>query len=158
MQIYFLRHGAAAKRSDWEGDDAQRPLTDDGRAVLYREALTLARIGVTVDVIVSSPLVRAKQTADIVAEELGLAGEVVLDERLAHGFGRRSLAAILAEHPEAGKVMVVGHEPEFSATIAELTGARVVCKKGSLARIDLADRETPDGELVWLLQPKVLAL
>jgi phosphohistidine phosphatase len=158
MQLYFLRHGVAEKRSQWQGDDDHRPLTDAGRTALLREALTLVRLGLKVDTIVSSPLTRARETADIVAGELGLAVQVVDDERLAHGFGRRRLAQILADHAGADKVMLVGHEPEFSETIGALTGARVVCKKGSLARIDVTGggEGELDGELVWLLQPKVL--
>ena len=158
MQLYFLRHGQAGKGSEWTGDDRLRPLTDEGRAAVLRAGVTLMKLELQVDVIVTSPLVRARQTADIAAEALGLEKKVVDDERLAHGFDRRALAKILADHPQAQAVMLVGHEPEFSATIGELTGGRVACKKGSLARVDVLDRETLRGELVWLLQPKVLTL
>jgi phosphohistidine phosphatase len=158
--IYFLRHGVAAKRSDWSEDDDLRPLTDDGKAAMARAAVALTRLGIAPDAIVTSPLTRARQTAAIVGEALGVADKVVDDARLAHGFDRAALAAIVADHvgPEAGEIMVVGHEPEFSATIGELTGAAVACKKGSLTRVDVADRRTLSGVLVWLLQPKVLGL
>ena len=118
----------------------------------------MIRLEIAPEVIVTSPLVRARQTAEIVGEALGVDDKVVDDERLAHGFGRKQLGAILADHPDAESLMVVGHEPEFSATIGELTGGRVACKKGSLARVDVADRESLRGELIWLLQPKVLTL
>jgi len=158
VQLYFFRHGVAEKRSEWKGDDDLRPLTDDGRTAIVRSSVMLTRLGVAPEVIVTSPLVRARQTAEIVGEALGVADKVVDDVRLAHGFGRKHLAAILADHPEAESVMVVGHEPEFSATIGELTGARVACKKGSLALVEVTDRESLRGQLVWLLQPKVLTL
>jgi phosphohistidine phosphatase len=158
MQLYFLRHGVAGKRSEWQGDDRERPLTEDGREAIVREGVALMKHGVEVDLIVTSPLARARQTAEIVAEELGAGERIVDDERLAHGFTRKQLVRILAEHPEAGSVMLVGHEPEFSAVIGELTGGRVVCKKGCLARVDVGDRTTLRGELVWLLQPKTLTL
>jgi phosphohistidine phosphatase len=158
MQLYFLRHGQAGKGSEWTGDDRLRPLTDEGRAAVVRAGVTLMRLELQVDVIVTSPLARARQTADIAAEELGLQEKVVDDKRLAHGFDRRALAKILADHPKAQSVMLVGHEPEFSATIGELTGGRVVCKKGSLARVDVDDPGVLRGELVWLLPPRVLGL
>ena len=158
MQLYFFRHGVAEKRSEWKTDDDLRPLTDDGRTAIVRSSVMLTRLGVAPEVIVTSPLVRARQTAEIVGEALGVADKVVDDVRLAHGVGRKHLAAILADHPEAESVMVVGHEPEFSATIGELTGARAACKKGSLALVEETDRESLRGQLVWLLQPKVLTL
>lgn len=158
MQLYFFRHGVAAKRSEWKKDDDLRPLTDAGRTAIVRSAVMLTRLGVSPDAIVTSPLARARQTAEIVGEALGVADKVVDDVRLAHGFGSKQLAAILADHPKAESVMLVGHEPEFSATIGELTGARVACKKGSLALVEVTDRKSLSGDLVWLLQPKVLTL
>jgi len=158
VQLYFFRHGVAEKRSEWKDDDDLRPLTDDGRTAIVRSAVMLTRLGVAPEVILTSPLVRARQSAEIVGEALGVADKVVDDLRLAHGFGRKQLAAILADHPKAESVMVVGHEPEFSATIGELTGARVACKKGSLALVEVSDRASLRGQLVWLLQPKVLTL
>ena len=157
MIVYFLRHGPAGSRSEWEGADALRPLTSDGRKTVGRAAEALARAGVIVDAIVTSPLVRARQTAEIAAAALGVvADDLVDDERLGHGFSKAALAGIVADRPGAQVLMVVGHEPEFSATIGELTGADVVIKKAGVARVDL-DPDTMRGQLVWLLAPRILA-
>jgi phosphohistidine phosphatase len=155
-RVYFLRHGKAAARSEWQDDDGLRPLTPEGEKELRREAVALKRLGLAPDVIVTSPLVRARQTADIVAAGLGLEERVVEDERLARGFDARALGKVAAAHPSADQVMVVGHEPDFSATIGELTGGAVAMKKGGLARVDLAAGSPGSGELVWLLTPPLL--
>ena len=156
MVVYFLRHGPAGSRSEWEGPDGLRPLTDDGRKAVGRAAEALARAGVVVDAILTSPLVRARQTAEIAAAALGVVhDDLVDDERLAQGFGKAALADILAEHRGQRALMVVGHEPDFSATIADLTGGSVVMKKAGVARVDL-DPAAMRGELVWLLAPRIL--
>jgi phosphohistidine phosphatase len=81
----------------------------------------------------------------------------VQEERLAPGFGVDDLTQVLQTHPQAENIMLVGHEPDFSITIGALTGGRVVCKKGGLARVDITSTEPLQGELVWLIPPKVLA-
>jgi phosphohistidine phosphatase len=157
-KLYFLRHGKAAPRSTWEGDDGLRPLTPEGEALMRREAEGLRRLRLSPDVIITSPLVRARQTAEIAADALGLRERLVEDVRLAHGFDARCLERLAAERPEATELMVVGHEPEFSATIAELIGGGFVdMKKGGLARVDVAGPGLEDGVLEWLLTPSQLA-
>ena len=109
------------------------------------------------DVIVTSPLARARRTAEIVADELGLSGRLVEDARLAPGFDVRRLEQLLAAHGPAESVMVVGHEPDFSATVAELIGGGdIVMKKGGLARVDVTAPVAGGGQLVWLLTPPLL--
>ena len=157
-RIYFLRHGKAAPRSTWEGEDGLRPLTPEGEDLMRREAKGMRRLGLAPDAIVTSPLVRARQTAEIAAEDVGARDRLVEDSRLAHGFDARCLERIAAERPEAAELMVVGHEPEFSATIAELIGGGFVdMKKGGLARVDVGGPGLEDGLLAWLLTPSQLA-
>jgi phosphohistidine phosphatase len=157
MRVYFLRHGKAEDRLAWTGRDAERPLTAEGREALGREAKRLRALDLALDVVVTSPLVRARETAEIVAAELGLGGRLVEDERLAPGFDVARLEQVLSEHGPAGAVMVVGHEPDFSETIAELIGGGdVVMKKGGLARVDVAAPVAGGGQLVWLLTPPLL--
>jgi phosphohistidine phosphatase len=157
-RIYFLRHGKAAPRATWEGDDGLRPLTPEGEALMRLEARGIRRLGLAPGVILTSPLVRARQTAEIAAEALGLRDRLVEDARLAHGFDARCLERLAAERPEATELMVVGHEPEFSATIAELIGGGSVdMKKGGLARVDVGGPGLEDGVLAWLLTPSQLA-
>jgi phosphohistidine phosphatase len=157
MRIYFLRHGRAVNRAEWPGDDASRPLTAEGEEAMRREATMLHDLDLAPDVIATSPLVRARQTAEIVADELGLSARLVEDERLAHVFDLRRLEQLVADHAGAEAIMIVGHEPDFSATVAELIGGGdVAIKKGGLARVDVTAPAAGGGQLVWLLTPPLL--
>jgi phosphohistidine phosphatase len=158
MKCYFLRHGAAAESADWPGEDFDRPLTAAGRERMAGEAKAMARLSLHLEVIVTSPLVRAKQTAEIVAKALQLRDRLVEDDRLGLGFDPRRLASILVERAGAGAIMLVGHEPGMSTTIGHIVGgARIDFKKGSLACVSVHDPSTPHGELLWLVPPSVLA-
>jgi phosphohistidine phosphatase len=159
MKLYFLRHGLAGNRDEWESDDSARPLTEEGIAKMKKSAATIAKLGLDLDLILASPLVRALQTAEIVAKQLNLQDKLVKDERLGADFSARFLVGIIAEHPNANGLMLVGHEPGMSDAVSHLTGGgRVVMKKGSLACVELPDPKSEKGELVWLLPPRVLAL
>ncbi|MEN9936703.1 MAG: hypothetical protein RLZZ387_3282 [Chloroflexota bacterium] len=153
MEIYFLRHGVAEERAP-DGTDASRRLTNEGREKLEASKAGLRRMRVEVDLLLTSPLVRARQTAEVAGRHLGVTPQVA--EALAPGCDAPRLLALLAEHPRVERVMVVGHEPDFSGMVAELTGGRVEMKKGALARVDLASAVTGRGTLVWLLPPRAL--
>jgi phosphohistidine phosphatase len=156
MRVYFLRHGKA-DRSQWDGEDYARPLTAEGEEAMRREAKALRAMDLSPDLIVTSPLARARRTAEIVADELGTGGRLVEDARLAPGFDVRRLEQLLAAHGPAESVMVVGHEPDLSSTVAELIGGGdVVMKKGGLARVDVTAPVAGGGQLVWLLTPPLL--
>jgi phosphohistidine phosphatase len=158
MEIYFLRHGEAGKSGAARGGDAARELTDEGIARMQREASFLATLRLSLDAILTSPLVRAQQTAEIVARELRLLDALVVEDRLSPGFGPKELRRILQEHRAAGALMLVGHEPDFSATIAAcIDGGRVEIKKGALARVDIDNPDSLSGQLIWLLPGRVLA-
>lgn len=158
MDLFFLRHGEAQGREEWKGDDEERPLSEEGAARMRREAKTLAGLSLGVSLILSSPLVRALETAEIVAAALGLKDSPLTDRRLAPGFNATALREILSEHAGAAALLLVGHEPDFSETIeACIGGGRVECKKGGLARLDITDPLRPRGSLLWLLPPRVLA-
>jgi phosphohistidine phosphatase len=158
MRCYFLRHGIAAEAGEFHGRDFDRPLTDEGHERMVREAKTMAALSIELDVILSSPLVRAKQTAAIVAKELKVRDRLIEDTRLGLDFGPSPLASILKEHAQAKAILLVGHEPSMSHTVGRLIGgARIDFKKGSLALVDVPDPSTAGGELVWLIPAKVLA-
>lgn len=158
MRLYFLRHGPAASRLAWTAPDAERPLTDDGVALTRAVARKLRGLGLGVTSVLTSPYARAHETAVIAAEELGLDGEPVLEERLEPGFGVSDLREILAGRGGDERLMLVGHEPDFSVTIsATIGGGRVRMKKSGLARVDIDDIEGPEGRLAWLAPPKLLA-
>jgi phosphohistidine phosphatase len=119
------------------------------------EARGLRRLKVASDTLLSSPLARARQTAEIVARELGV--ELQLADALAPGCTAERLLELLGQHRDAKRVMVVGHEPDFSVMIGELTGgSQVLLKKGGLGRVDLEAMEKGGGTLVWLLPPLAL--
>ncbi|HET9392326.1 MAG TPA: phosphohistidine phosphatase SixA [Candidatus Rubrimentiphilum sp.] len=158
MKVYFLRHGIAAEPADWKGTDYDRPLTDDGRKRMGREAKAIRELDLDLDAIVTSPLARARATAEIVASALKIT-TIKEDERIAGDFDISSLAEILQDHADAKALMLVGHEPSMSATIGRLIGeARVNLKKGGLACVELPDCSTMVGELLALIPPKVLLL
>ena len=159
MKLYFVRHGLAGDSSEWKGADFARPLTEEGIAKMKRTAETFARMEFGLELILTSPLVRAYQTAEIVASQFKMLDKLVKDERLGSGFGIKYLAEILAEHSKTDALMLVGHEPGMSETVSHLTGgSRVVFKKGALAYVELSDVKSLRGELVWLIPPKILAL
>jgi phosphohistidine phosphatase len=158
VRLFFLRHGLA-DRSAWDGPDYARPLTEMGVKRMAREAAFIEKLKPKLDYIVSSPLTRALQTAQIVAERLGMGDRLIEDERLAPGFNIHELSGVIQALPQVNAIMLVGHEPDFSTTVSGLIGGgEVVCKKGSLARIDLYDTVNLKGELVWLVPPKALAM
>ncbi len=154
MKLYFLRHGVA-DWPNWNKPDDQRPLTPEGIERLKAQSKALKRLDLKLDVILSSPLPRAKQTAEIVADRLGL--KVTTSAALAPGFDMAKLTKLLAAHAKAEAVMLAGHEPDFSTCISGLIGGgRIELKKGGLARVDLETLEPPAGELVWLLGPRTM--
>ena len=156
MRCYFLRHGIAVEASKWHASDDDRPLTPDGCEAMEREAKAIAELLPDLELIVTSPLLRARQTAQYVAEQLRLRN-VVDDARIAHGFNARACQTILTEHSDAERVMLVGHEPTMSAAIGHMIGdGNVELKKAALAGIELAERTSTSGTLICLIPPKVL--
>lgn len=151
MKIYFLRHGEA-EWPEWDRPDDERPLTKKGKKEMRRVADFLAEHDVEPAVLLSSPLPRAYQTAEIYAERLDI--EVTEEPALAPNFDARKLAAIVKEH--AGQdIMLVGHEPSFSEAITALTGANIKLAKAGTARVDLDDPQSLRGQLIWLVTPKM---
>jgi len=157
MDLYFLRHGDA-EPAEAGLSDAERALTRKGQKTTRAEAEGMARLGVRPEVILTSPLVRARETADIVAEVLGT-GPPVETELLACGCRLGELQQALAPHMGRSSVMVVGHEPDFGLLVGQLSGgSRVAMKKGGLARLSLYAVEPCAAELRWLLTPEHLLL
>lgn len=152
IEIYLLRHADAGDPAAWQGDDAERPLSPKGEKQATALGKLLARVDFAPDAIVSSPKVRAQRTAELVARFLGCKVEV--DSRLGGLDGLDELDDVITA---AGgqRVVVVGHDPDFSDLAAELTGApRLPLKKGAICRIDAALPLRPSrGTLRWLIPP-----
>jgi phosphohistidine phosphatase len=137
--IWLLRHGDAEDGTP----DAERPLTEKGRTQARAVGAALKALGVELDACLTSPKVRAAETARIACEPLGVEPE--LEPKLAGGpFDAEALAAGLGDD-----VLLVGHDPDFSMAVHSLTGAQVRMKKGGLAGIE-------KGELMVLLRPREL--
>lgn len=159
FELYLIRHAIAAERGDAWPDDSKRPLTDDGMTRMRKAARGLARIDVTIDVILTSPLVRARQTADIVAAALEPRPSIVTLESLAPGATYAALVGDLEKHARKSRLALVGHEPGIGELAARLVGSRhaIEFKKGAVCRIDL-DQIPPagPGHLRWFMTPRIL--
>ena len=156
MELYLLRHAHAGDPGEWDGPDERRPLSDKGDKQADRLGRFLAGIGFQSDAIITSPKLRASQTAKLVAERLGLpVGE---DDRLGGEVGIGTLEAILRDAGDPGRPVIVGHDPDFTDLVAILCGAaRVPMRKGALARIDVDRPLQPGGgTLRWLVPPDLL--
>jgi phosphohistidine phosphatase len=150
MELYFLRHGEA-EWPDWNKPDDERPLTKRGKKEMREVAKFLDRLKVRPDLIVTSPLPRAAQTAEIAVDYLK--AKLRKDELLAPGFGMENLRTVLKRH-KAQVLMLVGHEPDFTNIISGLTGASLKLSKAGVALLDI-DPEAEEGKLLWLFPPKI---
>jgi phosphohistidine phosphatase len=150
MELYFLRHGEA-EWPDWNKPDDERPLTKRGKKEMREVAKFLDRLKVRPDLIVTSPLPRAAQTAEIAVDYLK--AKLRKDELLAPGFGVENLRTVLKRH-KAQVLMLVGHEPDFTQVVSELTGASLKLSKAGVALLDI-DPESEEGKLLWLFPPKI---
>lgn len=159
LELYLVRHGIAAERGPEYPDDSKRPLTGKGMAALRREAKALNRLGITFDLIVTSPLTRSRQTAEILAEHVQGKPQVVHSDSLAPAGTPAAVMQEIAKHARKARVALVGHEPNIGELAARLIGARspIQFKKGAICRIDF-DVLPPKalGQLIWFVPPRVL--
>lgn len=151
MELYFLRHGEA-DWPNWKKDDDERPLTKQGKKEMHEVGAFLKRVKARPDLILTSPLPRAAQTAEIAAKHLKI--KCREDKLLAPGFDRDGLERLLRKYPE-GSLMVVGHEPDFNEVISKLTGAALKLSKAGVVLVEL-NRSWRQGRLLWLLPPKLM--
>ena len=155
-ELYFLRHAHAGDPMAWDGPDEARPLSNKGERQADRLGRFLVSVRFTPDIFITSPKLRASQTADIVATHLGT--RVEIDDRLASSFSVDMLEDVLRDAGDADRAVVVGHDPDFSALVAGLCGAPdIPMRKGALARIDIGRPLRPGtGTLRWLVPPDLL--
>ena len=159
LELYLIRHGVAAERGSDYPDDSKRPLTADGIARLKKEAKALAELDVDFDQIISSPLVRTKQTADIFAHAVASAPAVVLSDSLAPAGTPSGVFQELGKHMRKARIALVGHEPNLGELAARLIGARTAIefKKGAICRIDFeVFPPKGTGTLRWFVTPRIL--
>lgn len=157
--LFLIRHAIAEERGEAWPDDDLRPLTEKGAAKMQKIARRLVALDETAEVVVTSPLTRAVETARILEAAWTPSPVVSIVDELAPGHTPAATAGALGKLNAAARVAVVGHEPDLGAFAAWLIGARspLVFKKGGVARIDLpAWPPTRAGQLVWLASPKLL--
>ena len=159
LELYLIRHGVAAERGEDFPDDSKRPLTSAGISRLRKEAKALDGLGVAFDHIITSPLVRTKQTADIFAEALKSKPSVSQSDALAPAGTSTAVVQELAKHMRKGRIALVGHEPNIGELAARLIGARMPFefKKGAICRIDFEVFPPKGmGQLRWFVTPRML--
>lgn len=164
MKILLLRHGIAVEPGTPGYErDSERPLTPEGRRKVRLIAKALARLRIIPDVIFTSPLVRAHQTAEIVATVLRLKKRLHFSVHLASGGdAKRLVAEVNKLHGDAESVMLVGHEPDMSLLISLLltgnpAGAAIELRKGGIGVLEVETlRAGKCATLLWLAPPKLL--
>lgn len=161
MNAYFLRHGEAGKRASIPSRDFERSLTTSGQEEVEKISRSMERMGLEFDKILTSPLARALETAEIVAQFQKSFGKIEDWDELRPEGNRLDLYRKLAELKQDAHVLLVGHEPYLSTAIGEMISGnlstRIVLKKGGLARVQITSfSPRPTGELRWLLTPKLL--
>ena len=158
MTLLIIRHAAAVPSGTPGIADDDRPLTPKGEAKFRLAANGLARITDRPDVLLTSPLPRARATADIAARAFKRL-EPRVEPALAHG-GVEAILAALGHQPREATVAIVGHEPVLGALLARLLGAQegeqFSFKKGGAALVDLPEGPSGAARLIWLLKPKIL--
>ncbi|HLY25286.1 MAG TPA: phosphohistidine phosphatase SixA [Aggregatilineales bacterium] len=156
VELYLLRHGVAFEREEWQDkDDELRPLTKKGIAKMEAEAKALKHSELNIEYVISSPLTRAAQTAQIVADALDK--KVVESKLLKPGCDLKALATLLKEYDGTERILIVGHEPDFSTLIGQIVGGgSVELRKGGIACCELNSVKPPKGTLRWLLTPEWL--
>lgn len=155
VELYLLRHAHAGDPEAWDGDDAARPLSEKGRRQSERLGTFMAERRFAPDALVTSPKLRALQTAELFGAPLSL--PVVEDRRLAGPLDLDALASVV-DAAGGRRVVLVGHDPDFSELAATLSGAAYLqLKKGALCRLDVALPLQPAGGILrWLLPPDLL--
>jgi phosphohistidine phosphatase len=152
MQLFLVRHAKAVERA-FDIPENNRFLTPEGRESFRTIAGLLRKKGLAPEAILSSPLVRAVQTAEILAETLAFNGPLMVDELLAPGFDKEALRKLIARHPGVKSLVCVGHEPDLSelgCSLLDMPEAFTLKKGGVLALEWDPDRPDVPGRFRWL--------
>lgn len=157
MNIYFLRHASAGQHS-LGGNDEKRPLDKTGERQSHDVGRALAALDPKLEVIISSPLTRALQTATIAAAELGHKDKIVTDDGLRPEASYEQFENLLARYGKRKAILLVGHNPSMTEFLMEMLAGGSAefldFKKGAVAKIEKADRQS--AVLKWCLTPKLV--
>ena len=160
FELYLIRHGVAAERGENYPDDTKRPLTNEGVQKLRKEAKALVALDIVFDVILTSPLVRTRQTAEVIAAAFRNAPPIVNMPSLAPGSAHTAIIEELSKQHRRHSIALVGHEPGIGEFAGRLIGLRrpLEFKKGAVCRIDVAALPPAGpGQLRWFLTPRITA-
>lgn len=157
MIIYFVRHASAGEHLSNPKKDEKRPLDADGIEQCGFVGRALAALNVQADLIISSPLKRATQTASLVGNEIGHEGKLQLEAALRPEASYADFTRMLAKYPKHEAIMVVGHNPSLTDFLAKIIAkagceAQIDFKKGAVARVETARRS---ATLNWFITPKL---
>jgi phosphohistidine phosphatase len=159
MEVILIRHAKAENRdpNSWPDDDL-RPLTAEGRAEQRAAARAMKQMGIKLDFLVTSPLLRAKETADIVAKVYRWPEPPQVAEELGHGYAVGAVVKLLAKFPPDSLVALVGHEPDFSrltaALVSKSADLNIAVKKSGVVGIEFdGPAEAAKGTLLFHLKP-----
>jgi phosphohistidine phosphatase len=160
MDLYFLRHASAGQSLSNPKQDEKRPLDQQGIEQSQQMGRLLAALEVEFDAIITSPLTRALQTAELAANEVGQEDRIVQDDALRPDASYDQFQELLRKHAREKAVMVVGHNPNFSEFLSLLISenaseSTVELKKGALAKVDVKQQR---GSLRWHITPKLLTV
>jgi phosphohistidine phosphatase len=160
IHLYLVRHAIAEERGENWPDDTKRPLSDEGRVRMARQVAGLEALDVRIEEVLTSPLVRTRQTAEILAQGLSSRPKVTNYAALAPGHSAKEMLNGLKDYARRSRLALVGHEPGIGDLIASLIGTRnpITFKKGAVAlvRVDRLPPDAGSGALYWFLTPKVL--
>jgi phosphohistidine phosphatase len=157
MRLFLLRHGDAEDRRVGLSD-AERRLTPEGIEEMKQVARGMRELDLRPDAILSSPLVRARETAELAAAGLGLETLLRIEPHLASGARFDDFLRAVRGLPADSRVLLVGHEPDLSHVVSTLIGGgRVRMRKAALACVEWSPPQPGTGELRWLLNPEQIA-
>ena len=157
MKIIIVRHAAAVERTS-DTPDEGRYLTSEGRAFIRTTGRTMLKKGVEPCLILTSPLVRSVQTADILAEALSYIGPVIATDELSPGFDETALRTLLEKYQQVDELVLVGHEPDLSGVVASLLPLQggFDFKKGSAIKLKVDAKSGKPAAFKWLASGKKL--
>ena len=160
MKVYILRHAPAVPRGTVAYAHDDRPLTDEGRKKMSKASKALAELAKDVEVILTSPLIRAHDTAEIAARALGMEDKLEICKELAPGMVTSELLSALGKYKSFSSILVVGHEPDLGYLASALLGSTtsvIELKKGAICCIEVSSLPPKKpGTLIWHLPPRML--
>jgi len=162
MELYILRHAIAIPRGTLVYPNDDRPLTKEGISKMKEVAKGMAKILPRLDAVISSPLVRARHTAELAVDALPFDGSIEISEQLLPGSLLQDLYQMLSRFNAGQNILLVGHEPDLGLLVSALLGAKgsvIEFKKGGLCCVEVDKLPPARGALLrWHLSPKQLRL